>query len=308
MPLSDVDSFELEPLLREEEQEWLQHLSWDYSSSTAILKRLIDQKALSGFVTRLPGGMAGYAFYILEGSVGLIGSCYVRRRFMAKQLEPELLTRIVEVLQAKSSVRRIEAQIMNFRNWPLGAFFSRLKFQLFDRVFMIQKPLRMGEIRTIPGVRFSPWQSDSLEPAARLTWEAYQEAIDRRISYHYQTLDGCRRFLNGLVSRPGCGTLEGAGSICAWSDSDERLLGYVLASTISPGSGHIPQITVSSRYRQRGLGRQLLARANSEFSRRGYSSVSLTVSAKNVAAMGLYRSLNFVQHHSIQAAVWQRAS
>jgi ribosomal protein S18 acetylase RimI-like enzyme len=86
------------------------------------------------------------------------------------------------------------------------------------------------------------------------------------------------------------------------------MVGLVLASRVSPQSGHITQICVHPDFRRRGLARMLLTLAASCFLRQGVSEISLTVTEANTEAIELYRAEGFECTHKFDAAVWQRGT
>jgi ribosomal protein S18 acetylase RimI-like enzyme len=86
------------------------------------------------------------------------------------------------------------------------------------------------------------------------------------------------------------------------------MVGLVLASRVSPQSGHITQICVHPDFRRRGLARVLLTLAASCFLRQGVSEISLTVTEANSEAIDLYRAEGYECTHKFDAAVWQRGS
>src|SRR6202162_3971448 len=93
--LRDVTSAYLEPLLREETEEWRTELDWDYRPSADLVRRFVDMRALTGFT--LPGQQeaAGYGYYVCEEGKGLIGGLYVGRRYRTIENENALLNAIL---------------------------------------------------------------------------------------------------------------------------------------------------------------------------------------------------------------------
>ena len=76
--------------------------------------------------------------------------------------------------------------------------------------------------------------------------------------------------------------------------SDERL--YVLEPfehLHAEGSYYINAVTVYPEYRGRGIGRQLIIRAEAEAMANAFEEMSLHVFAENVGAVGLYESLGY---------------
>ncbi|MCD4733471.1 GNAT family N-acetyltransferase [bacterium] len=69
--------------------------------------------------------------------------------------------------------------------------------------------------------------------------------------------------------------------------------GFVLSTEIPKKTAFIVTLAVSPRHRGRGLARQLMNRAITACFEAGYSTIELTVSSDNHAALGLYESLGF---------------
>src|SRR6202008_3366254 len=65
--LRQLSSWQREPLLAEEAQQWRQELHWDYRASTDLIKKFIDARSLTGSAILENGRPVGYAFYVLEG-------------------------------------------------------------------------------------------------------------------------------------------------------------------------------------------------------------------------------------------------
>jgi len=82
----------------------------------------------------------------------------------------------------------------------------------------------------------------------------------------------------------------------------------VLASRVSPESGHITQLCVHPEFRRRGLARMLLTLVASCFLRQGVTEISLTVTEANADAIDLYHAEGYDCVHIFDAAVWQRGT
>ena len=52
LPLTEVSTRELRPLLQEESEHWQEDLLWDYSDVSAAVVSGLERRALSGFVLR----------------------------------------------------------------------------------------------------------------------------------------------------------------------------------------------------------------------------------------------------------------
>jgi len=304
--LSRFKSEVLHDLLEEEKEEWTRNLRWDYSQPLQIITRLMDSSTLSGYVALKDGIPAGYVFYLEEDRNGLIGDCYVARRFAGSGIEEALLDVTVEALKANRNIDRIESQFISFKAWRCEAFFHRHCFKLYERYFMTRDCDRLAAVAPDTDVEVRAWNAANIETAAQLTLLAYQEIVDREISFHYQSLQGCRNFLAGIIERPGCGNFMKDASFCAWHRQSGEMIGFVLTSAVSPLNGHIPQILVSRRFQGRGVGGRLLNQAIAVLCFKRYQTVSLSVTAENAPACQLYRRFQFDILVRFQTSVWKR--
>jgi len=77
--------------------------------------------------------------------------------------------------------------------------------------------------------------------------------------------------------------------------SGEGVGGFILCTEIPKETAFIVTLAVSPRHRGQGLARQLMNRAITTCLEEGYSTIELSVSSDNHAALSLYRSLGFKQ-------------
>jgi ribosomal protein S18 acetylase RimI-like enzyme len=305
--LSRFRSPALEGLFQEENEEWVKNLRWDYGPSLQIIRGLVDAFALSGFVALTQGVPVGYLFYLEDSGTGLIGNCFVSRGSLGTGVEERLLNVAVEALKAKPKIIRIESQFISFRPWPCEGFFHRHGFSCYERYFMT-RDCDTQTLVDLPqcDVRLQTWDSSNLEIASRQLALAYEQIIDREISFHYQSVRGCRSFLGGIIEKPGCGKFMQEASFGAWDSSTGEMVGFVLTSTVSPLNGHIPQIVVAKQFQGKGVGGWLLHHAIVALRLKRYRAVSLSVTAQNKSACELYRRFRFDILIRFQTSVWKR--
>ena len=79
LDLRHFSSADLRPLLEDETQVWSRLLSWDYGGSADMILRYVDAKILPGYAAVERGRICGYAFFVYEGSKGVIGDLYVNQ-------------------------------------------------------------------------------------------------------------------------------------------------------------------------------------------------------------------------------------
>ena len=134
--LRQLSSWQLEPLLAEEAQQWREELHWDYRASTELIKKFIDARSLTGSAILENGRPVGYAFYVLEDHKGLVGGLFVSPRFSQQELSQRLLTDTLTTLSGIPKLERVEAQLIPF-GYQLDPVLTEYGFRLFMRQFMI---------------------------------------------------------------------------------------------------------------------------------------------------------------------------
>ena len=91
LPLTEVSTRELRPLLQEESEHWQEELLWDYSDVSAAVVSGLERRALSGFVLRDGARSVAYCYYMLDGGRAIVGSLFAAAGFRGKGLEESLL-------------------------------------------------------------------------------------------------------------------------------------------------------------------------------------------------------------------------
>ena len=115
LDLRHFSSVDLRPLLEDEVREWSRLLSWDYSGSAEMILRYVDAKILPGYAAVERGRIIGYAFFVYEGSKGVIGDLFVAnggRLPDPHEVESRLLLHVIETLQQSPGIHRVEAQLL----------------------------------------------------------------------------------------------------------------------------------------------------------------------------------------------------
>ena len=87
LDLRHFSSADLRGVLEEESAIWSRELSWDYSQSAEMILRYVDARILPGYVAVERGRVAGYAFFVYEGSKGVIGDLFVRGKIATGEAE-----------------------------------------------------------------------------------------------------------------------------------------------------------------------------------------------------------------------------
>ena len=77
------------------------------------------------------------------------------------------------------------------------------------------------------------------------------------------------------------------------AESSGSVVGYVIGSIDSDGSGHIISLAVHPAYRGRGIGRKLLLTLEGIMRNNGIHRIKLEVSVNNRPALSLYKSIGY---------------
>jgi len=298
--LRQLSSWQLEPLLAEEAQQWREELRWDYRASTDLIKKFIDARSLTGSAILENGRPIGYAFYVLEDHKGLVGGLFVSPRFAQQELSQRLLTDTLTTLSGIPKLERIEAQLIPF-GYQLDPVLTEYGFRLYMRQFIIP-----GVIRDGPGAGLilERWDHRYFEPCARLIQLAYANHVDGEINDQYRSESGALRFLKNIIILPGCGQFQPEASFVLRAPHASHLVGVILNSRVAEGVGHTTQICAMPGYQGRGLGRLLMEASLQALRVRRFSAVSLTVTSGNERAVRLYEKLGFSAVKKFAAGVW----
>ncbi|MCD6428883.1 MAG: ribosomal protein S18-alanine N-acetyltransferase [Desulfurococcales archaeon] len=77
------------------------------------------------------------------------------------------------------------------------------------------------------------------------------------------------------------------------AECNNSIVGYVVGSVDSDGSGHVISLAVHPSYRGRGVGRRLLLALEKVMKENGIHRVKLEVSVNNRSALALYKSVGY---------------
>lgn len=304
--LRDLEADKLVPLMDEEAKLWVSVLGWDYAPTQRFLLRYIRRKHLPGLAVVSDGRLVAYAYMLLDGERGIIGGVFVARDFWGQGLEKMLALGCAQALKETSGVARIESQLMLFSGADIEEDMRIAGFEVFRRHFLAIDPSSYdGRPPCPPGFSLQPWSDDIIHKAAELIFESYEGGVDAYFSSSFASLPKCREFVNNLALHQGCGDFLPRMTTDA-VDSEARLAGVVIATRLAPRSGHLPQISVLPRHQGSGVGTYLVAECLRRFARRGYKTVSLTVTEANERAEKWYRRLGFREIVPFNAYFWRR--
>jgi len=318
LDLRHFSSSDLRPLLDVESQVWARLLAWDYRSSAEMILRYVDAKILPGYAAVENGHIKGYAFFVYEGSKGVIGDLFVgngRSRGNGGnghngqlELEQQLLTHVIATLQQSPGIHRIEAQLLVHPAGQVSRPFLDEGFRRYARLFMVLPlagPPGFGAGPAHEEIEVRPWSEENFQAAATVITAAYHGHVDGEINDQYRSVGGSLRFLNNIVRFPGCGVFDAEASFVARHRPSRSLVGLILCSRVKDDVGHITQVCVLPEYRGHGLGERLIAATAQELRRRRFDSLSLTVTEANTRAVALYQRLGFEVKRVFDAFVWE---
>ena len=310
LDLRHFSSVDLRPLLDDEISVWSRLLSWDYGGSADMILRYVDAKILPGYAAIDRGQIFGYAFFVYEGSKGVIGDLFVAnggRLPDAREVESRLLTHVIETLQQSPGIHRVEAQLLMHETGIVSQPFAAQGFSRHARLFMLL-PLDTAVPSARPphpDIEIRQWSELDYQPAAAVITTAYRGHVDSEINDQYRTLSGSLRFLNNIVRFPGCGTFDPDSSFAAINKRTRMLVGLILCSRVRQDVGHVTQVCVLPEYRSHGIGESLMAATTRNLRQRKFSLLSLTVTEANDRAVQLYLRLGFNTQRIFDAFVWE---
>lgn len=310
LDLRHFSSLDLRSLLEDETRMWARLLSWDYSGSADMILRYADAKILPGYAAIERGRICGYAFFVYEGSKGVIGDLYVVPNGgapNAPEVESRLLMHVIETLQQSPGIHRIEAQLLLHETGGVARSFVEQGFRRHARLFMVL-PLTAAPHMTVPmdaEIEIRRWTEQDYQAAAAVITTAYRGHVDADINDQYRSLSGSLRFLNNIVRFPGCGVFDPESSFVAVHKRARSLAGLILCSRVRHDVGHVTQVCVLPEYRSHRIGESLLAASTVNLRRRNFSMLSLTVTEANTHAVALYARLGFDTKRVFDAFVWE---
>ena len=311
LDLRHFSSQHLRPLLEHETRMWHQLMSWDYRSSADMILRYIDSKILPGYAAVDNGRVGGYAFFVYEGSKGVVGDLYADQSIRLADgpgaVERLLAVHVIETLQQSPGVHRIEAQLLPHESGTLSPTFIREGFRQFPRLFMALPLGHNLRTQVFPAadIEFRRWVEQDFQPAATVITAAYRNHIDSEINDQYRSLNGALRFLNNIVRFPGCGLFDGNASFVAYNRFTRAIVGVLLCSRVKDDVGHITQVCILPEHRGKRIGESLIGLCTQELRSRNFSTLSLTVTEANTKAVGLYLRLGFDVKRRFDAFVWE---
>ena len=310
LDLRHFSSVDLRPLLHEEIETWSRLLSWDYTGSAEMILRYVDAKILPGYAAIDRGRVFGYAFFVYEGSKGVIGDLFVgsgSRLGNGHGIESRLVAHVIETLQQSPGIHRVEAQLLVHEAGGVAQPFMEQGFSRHSRLFMVL-PLTAPLNSAVPlpqEIEIRRWSEQDYQAAAAIITTSYRGHVDSHINDQYRTISGSLRFLNNIVRFPGCGNFDAESSFVALHKRSRTLVGLILCSRVRDDVGHVTQVCVLPEYRSLRIGESLMACTAANLRQRKFSLLSLTVTEANKRAVDLYNRMGFDTKRVFDAFVWE---
>jgi ribosomal protein S18 acetylase RimI-like enzyme len=163
--------------------------------------------------------------------------------------------------------------------------------------FRMEIDLRQADLaqpRLPSGYVFRRWQPQLLCEHARVKSESFHQEMDSHMFLSLASPAGCEDLMRGIVNHPGflpqaTWLVEFAGN----PFSGVQPCGTIQGLAHSARLGSIQNVGVIPAHRGFGLGRAVVLQALRGFRRAGLQRVYLDVTAENIPAVELYRSVGF---------------
>ena len=145
-----------------------------------------------------------------------------------------------------------------------------------------------------PGYRFVRWRDELVDRHAAVKYESFRGELDSTVFPCLGELSSCRRLMSDIASQPAF-VPEATWLVSRRSLPDDLYAdcGTIQGLAASSQLGAIQNVGITPDARGLGLGRALVLKALHGFRSVGTRRVYLEVTAENVAAVELYRSVGF---------------
>jgi ribosomal protein S18 acetylase RimI-like enzyme len=273
---------EVAPLLAAEIRAWRRELDWDISEAWRVVEPARRAGSLPGVVVRdAAGGIAGWSAYLVHGrSLQVLA-------FVAP--DAGVAAALVEAILASPESRTATSSLFSVRDGAPGLvpLLTALGFAVEPYRYLCL-PLRPSRV-DLDGAR--GWHDDT-ERMARLCARAYAGSAEVRAFAPNGTMAEWREYIASLVKGPGCGVFLPELSLVAPAAAED-FVAAVCVTDLGPATVHVAQIAVDPAARGRGWGRRLIGAVAAAARPRGYSQMTLLVSASNRPAVAMYEQLGF---------------
>src|SRR5215813_4142964 len=95
-PLEEVVLATLEPLLDEQCEEWYELLEWNYAGPSRLMREVIRDHDLSGFVAMAGGEAIGFTYYVIDSHRASIGEIYISKGWRGTGVDRKLAEAVLQ--------------------------------------------------------------------------------------------------------------------------------------------------------------------------------------------------------------------
>jgi ribosomal protein S18 acetylase RimI-like enzyme len=155
------------------------------------------------------------------------------------------------------------------------------------------------------GYRLIPWAPELLETHAETKFHCFRYEVDSNVFPCLGEPAGCLRLMREIANKPGF--LPAATWLLAYVADRQEPLEYCgtvqgIRDSIT-GMGSVQNLGITPEHRHRGLASLLMYKSLDGFRQSGLRRASLEVTARNTAAVQLYRRLGFTKARTVYKAV-----
>ena len=101
-----------EPLFNEQCEEWLELLGWDYSAASELIRQVVRDRDLNGFVALSGNTPVGFTYYVIENIRCSIGEIFIAKAQRGLGVDRRLAEAVIDRVGKITRVRRLESQRM----------------------------------------------------------------------------------------------------------------------------------------------------------------------------------------------------
>jgi ribosomal protein S18 acetylase RimI-like enzyme len=298
-----VPRVELDRLFDEEASMWKHELSWSFEPTRHRLNSALEDGTIAGFAITDEAGACAYATYAVNDGQGIVGSFFASERARGRSVEATLVSQVLNRLVARN-LRVIDCQTLFSSNPGLSAPFVERGFESARRIYMTAERSAWTASRTdgTPVLPSNPIRPAEVRSVARLVHHAHEETRWLDASSSFDTLAACEKILSQVVLDEVCGPFDSPGS--RRIEVNGETVAACLLTWPLPEVAHLSEVATAKSHRRRGLARQCVAESLARvFEGTNAQAVTLSVTASNRAALGLYESMGFTPRIFYQSHV-----
>jgi ribosomal protein S18 acetylase RimI-like enzyme len=284
-------SSEIAPLLAAEVRAWRRELDWDVTEAWSVVEPARCAGSLPGFVVRdRDGRPAGWTSFLLHRT-SLQVLAFVAASDEAASALVDAILSSREAAAADVSLFCVRAASPRLRDVLAARAFDAEDYRYLS-LALTPDGAASKDTDDDAGDRLQPWR-DNACAMVRLCEQAYAGLPGVRAFALSGTHEEWAEYIVGLLSGPGCGWFAPELSHVVPAAGATDLIGGVLVTDLGPSTAHIAQIAVDPAHRGQGWGRRLVRAAGRAAFTRGYTQLTLLVSASNRGATTLYEREGF---------------